>query len=178
MSASICLAIVYFFLFISVGLQLYYVHNRDIEEQSLIDSQQKSSGHDEGKETINFYESSSKNGRGEQPSSRDRSTLNTKKLFIMTCLLSCLLRLMSFCSMTIVDLSAIRRGESNLSETNPSKYDDAVTGTETFFEKAFLVLFDFPDFCVISAYCLLIVIWGEAYLQVGVVGGAISAFVV
>jgi len=39
-------------------------------------------------------------------------------------------------------------------------------GVEEFFEKAVFVLFDFPDFCFVSAYLLLVVIWAEGYLQV------------
>lgn len=163
-SASICLAIVYFILFIRVGLQLYYVDYQEINEHIHLENQkQRSSSHDNT--SVNSHDSSIKNHRNDQSAMRLRSTLTTKRLFIMTCLLSCLLRLMSFSSMTIVDLSAMRVDTRN-SETISSKYDDAITGTETFFEKAFLVLFDFPDFCIISAYCLLIVIWGEAYLQV------------
>ena len=41
----------------------------------------------------------------------------------------------------------------------------ATIPTEIFFNCAFLVLFDFPDFCCISAYMLLIVVWAEAYLK-------------
>eukprot|EP01035_Chromulina_nebulosa_P038727 gene38727-52314_t len=36
---------------------------------------------------------------------------------------------------------------------------------ENFFEKASLVLFDFPDFCCVSAYVLLIVIWADSYMK-------------
>lgn len=42
-----------------------------------------------------------------------------------------------------------------------SSYD----ATEEFFQKAELVLFDLPDFCCISAYVLLLVVWSEAYLK-------------
>lgn len=38
--------------------------------------------------------------------------------------------------------------------------------SSVFFDKALIVLFDFPDFSIISAYMLVGVAWAEAYLQV------------
>lgn len=37
--------------------------------------------------------------------------------------------------------------------------------THDFIDKASLVLFDFPDFCCISAYVLLLVVWSENIIQ-------------
>ncbi len=90
--------------------------------------------------------------------------LNTRKLFVMTCLLTSVLRFMSFASMALLDLNSV---DFKLHST--SEKDDDMNGSSTtkeFFEKALLVLFDFPDFCIISAYVLLIVVWAEAYLKV------------
>lgn len=92
--------------------------------------------------------------------------LNTRKLFVMTCLLSVVLRTMSFGSMAALDFSEIHY--SVHSDSN-QKYDDETTGNETFFEKASFVLFDFPDFCFVSAYVLLLVVWAESFLQVSLV---------
>jgi hypothetical protein len=91
--------------------------------------------------------------------------MNTRKLFVMNCLLSSILRFLSFASMTIfvwcefhVDLdSSGTTTEGDDDQYNPDKID--------FFEKASLVLFDLPDFCFISAYVLLLVVWAEAILQ-------------
>ncbi len=81
------------------------------------------------------------------------SGLNTKKLFVMNLLLMTTLRFLSFLSMAILDLDDIDADVSAYSSTN------------TFFQKAELVLFDFPDFCCISAYVLLNVVWAESFLK-------------
>lgn len=96
-------------------------------------------------------------------SQRVSGKLNTKKVFVMTILLSSLLRFMSFSSMALFDITATHY-TFNMSIVD-GKFDDNITGTEEFFEKAFIVLFDFPDFCFISAYLLLMVVWAEAYLE-------------
>lgn len=140
--ASISLAIVYFLLSIYVSIRLYFVYHGYIDESIF------------------------RKSHGSSPV--PRSTLNTKVLFVMTCLLLCLLRFMCFASMAIFDLSAIHYSvtTSGTGGSASGSFDDTITGTEEFFEKAFLVLFDFPDFCFVSAYLLLIVVWAEAYLQV------------
>lgn len=162
--ASISLAFVYLVLLIYVSYQLYLVHNDDIN--NLIASSSEQSRHNGIQspsiaQAISHHHSTGYNAL----SNSHRSTLNTKKVFIMTCLLTCLLRLMSFTSMAIFDLSAIHYS-TNTAESGVANFDDNVTGTEEFFEKSFLVLFDFPDFCIISAYSLLMVCWAESYLQV------------
>lgn len=89
--------------------------------------------------------------------------LNTRKLFVMTCLLTCILRFMSFASMTALNYDKF----DDVTNFNTAVDDgDDDSKSETFFDKASLVLFDFPDFCCVSAYGLLLVVWGEAYLQV------------
>lgn len=93
--------------------------------------------------------------------------LNTRKLYVMTLLLTVVLRFMSFLSMVLLDLQRVHyqidsagsfSDDDNTKNTNNSQEHE-------FFEKATLVLFDFPDFCCISAYVLLIVVWSETYLK-------------
>lgn len=96
--------------------------------------------------------------------SNSSSGLNTKKLFVMTCLLTAALRFMSFGSMALLDLGKVGFHMPS-SGSVLEKDDDHGPGNQDFFEKATLVLFDFPDFCCISAYVLLLVIWAEAYLK-------------
>lgn len=166
--ASISLAFLYLLLLLYVARQLYNVHYNDIDKQTLANLSFNNSN------IYNTHLQSNTNSLMPHHthyytslSDTNKSSLNTKKLFIMTLLLTCLLRLMSFTSMAIFDLSAIHYS-TNTAESNPNNefFDDSITGTEQFFEKAFLVLFDFPDFCIISAYCLLMVCWAESYLQV------------
>lgn len=90
--------------------------------------------------------------------------LNTRKLFVMTCLLTSVLRIMSFSSMAILDFANedFHIDPSSQQHTNDDGNDES---NEDFFNGAFLVLFDFPDFCGISAYMLIILVWAEAYLR-------------
>ena len=92
--------------------------------------------------------------------------LNTRKLFVMSCFLTCLLRVMSFGSLTAFNISD--RFNLKSDRYNDDVDDDAEkSGSQQFFDKSMIVLFDFPDFSIISAYMLLAVAWGEAFLQVG-----------
>jgi hypothetical protein len=86
--------------------------------------------------------------------------LNTRKLFVMSCFLTSLLRVMSFGSLTAFNI-----GNYDLSASLDGK-DDISTGRSEFFDKAMIVLFDFPDFSIISAYMLLTIIWAESFFQV------------
>lgn len=94
------------------------------------------------------------------------SKLNTRKLFVMSCLLTCVLRFLSFATMTTINYSQFDKTFS--SKTFDDDTRDFGEDSE-FFDRATLVLFDMPDFCCVSAYVLLLVVWGEAYLLVGLV---------
>lgn len=89
--------------------------------------------------------------------------LNTRKLFVMTCLLTAVLRVMSFSSMAFLDFANQNFHLNPMS--NPTNDDDDGGENNDFFNGAFLILFDFPDFCGISAYMLLILVWAESYLR-------------
>mmetsp|Transcript_14113 Transcript_14113/g.13645 ORF Transcript_14113/g.13645 Transcript_14113/m.13645 type:complete len:459 (+) Transcript_14113:474-1850(+) len=92
---------------------------------------------------------------------RSAPDMNTRKLFVMTCLLTTILRLMTFGSMTVFNYCEFHlKVPTNIEPT----HDDGPT-TDAFFEKATLVLLDVPDWCCISAYVLLIVVCAEALLQ-------------
>ncbi len=82
----------------------------------------------------------------------------------MTLLLVAVLRFMSFGSMALLDLNSVDFKLHSASDADDDSKDNSAT--KVFFEKALVVLFDFPDFCCISAYVLLIVVWAEAYLKV------------
>lgn len=87
--------------------------------------------------------------------------LNTKKLFVMNCLLASFLRFLSFLSMAIFNYLEI----SISLEPGTSGTDEDQSKLEQFFYKASIVQFDLPDFCFVSAYVLLLVVWAEAILQ-------------
>mgnify|MGYP000900433637 CR=1 FL=1 len=86
--------------------------------------------------------------------------LNIRKLFVLSCLLTSILRTMSFLSLSCFLLSDYNL-KSSLDGSN-----DLSTGKEQFFDKAMIVLFDFPDFSIISAYLLIALLWAESFLQV------------
>jgi hypothetical protein len=90
--------------------------------------------------------------------------LNTRKLFAMTCLLTSILRCMSFSSMALLCIGRVDFSMDN--NNNLFQNDDNKDSNDyTFFEKSLIVLFDFPDFCYVSAYVLLLIIWAETYLK-------------
>ncbi|CAM9693033.1 unnamed protein product [Choristocarpus tenellus] len=87
-------------------------------------------------------------------------SLDTKKLFAMSVLLSCLTRTMGFVTIGALNIQSIRiGGRGTLSATRPEDPD------QRFYDKTMMVLFDLPDFISISAFTLLAVVWAEAYLQ-------------
>lgn len=93
--------------------------------------------------------------------------LNTRKLFAMSCLLTAILRCMSFSSMVILYIGRVdfAFNTDNLTPTDNSNDDNRSADTYSFFEKSLIVLFDFPDFSYISGYVLLLIIWAETYLK-------------
>jgi hypothetical protein len=69
--------------------------------------------------------------------------------------------------MSFVSICVFNIGNFNILEklgNNDDQDDD--NKSALFFDKALVVLFDFPDFSIISAYMLLGVAWAEAFLQV------------
>ena len=86
--------------------------------------------------------------------------MNTRKLFVMTCFVTIVLRFMSFISMLGLNYSL--RNDTNIITISD---DDSINSNSKFLDKAALVLFDFPDFCCISAYVLLLVVWAENIIQ-------------
>ncbi|CAM9193138.1 unnamed protein product [Ascophyllum nodosum] len=91
---------------------------------------------------------------------RSSRSLGAKKLFTMSILLSCLTRTMGFVTIGALNLQSVRFADEGSPKS--SWRDDA---EERFYERTIMVLFDLPDFMIISAYTLLAVVWAEAYLQ-------------
>lgn len=89
--------------------------------------------------------------------------LNTRKLFVMTLLLISILRTMSFISMTLLSLGSVDFEVEQGSIRHHDDDDDSAD--KDFFNKATVALFDFPDFYLVSAYVLLLIVWAESYLK-------------
>lgn len=110
--------------------------------------------------------------------------LSTSKLFVVTLLLVSSLRFMSFLSLFLLNwadklndftisnaffgnisvfknyITTLLPYLSSSNSNSRSSYD----GLSSFFEKSLVVLFDFPDFSVHSAYFLLFIVWCDAFL--------------
>ena len=89
----------------------------------------------------------------EANATRSDIKVNTKKLFVVACLVVCILRVISFTSITIINYNFTGR------------LDEAISGPASLSDKVNIVLFDLPDFFCVSAYVLLLVVWAEAYLK-------------
>lgn len=97
-----------------------------------------------------------------------RAEMNTKKMFVMTCFLVTILRFVSFASITVMNFQNFHFASLDLSTTEVSTSDasnPSGSALTSLYDKANIVLFDLPDFCCISAYVLLLVVWAEAYLK-------------
>jgi hypothetical protein len=84
--------------------------------------------------------------------------LNTRKLLTMSCFLTSILRVMSFTTITTFAV-----GELDLKSSLEGD-DISENGKEEFFDKSMIVLFDLPDFSIISAYMLIVIVWAESFL--------------
>jgi len=88
----------------------------------------------------------------EANATRSDIKVNTKKLFVVACLVVTVLRVVSFTSITLL----------NSHNFTLDAGDDSATSLS---DKIEMVLFDLPDFFCVSAYVLLLVVWAEAYLK-------------
>ncbi|CAN0362280.1 unnamed protein product, partial [Hapterophycus canaliculatus] len=79
----------------------------------------------------------------------------------MSVLLLCLTRTMGFVTIGALNMQSV--GFEGVASYRRSWTNDP---DERFYEKTMLVLFDLPDFMIVSAYTLLAVVWAEAFLQV------------
>lgn len=43
--------------------------------------------------------------------------------------------------------------------------DDVVDQNQAFYDKAVIVLFDLPDYIIVSTYVLMILVWAECFLE-------------
>lgn len=92
--------------------------------------------------------------------------MNSRKLFVMTLLLTAIVRCMSFTSMTLLSLGSVDfQIEAGMTTNNDDDDNSNMSNDEDFFNKATIALFDFPDFYYISAYVLLLIVWSEMYLK-------------
>uniref|UniRef100_A0A7S1XQN0 THH1/TOM1/TOM3 domain-containing protein n=1 Tax=Phaeomonas parva TaxID=124430 RepID=A0A7S1XQN0_9STRA len=85
--------------------------------------------------------------------------LDTQKLFVVTLLLTCVLRTLSFVGLTSLAVQSIEYGGDDNDDTGERDED------EEFYEKAVLVMFDLPDYTIVTAYLLLVIVYAETFLH-------------
>lgn len=92
---------------------------------------------------------------------------NTKKMFVVTCFAVTVLRFVSFASMTALNYHnfGLLPGGGTQEQQQGDDGDAASRHSKSLYDKLSIVLFDLPDFCCVSAYVLLLVVWAEAYLK-------------
>ena len=104
-------------------------------------------------------------GRLRQLHSVAGNHLDTQKLFVVTLLLTCLLRTLSFLGITILCVESIDVYDEDR-DTDEDVIDGGAEDTdEAFYEKAVLTMFDLPDFTIVTAYLLLVIVYAETYLH-------------
>lgn len=85
-----------------------------------------------------------------------RRQFNTKHLFLVSMTTTCCLRLMCFAGFCLLDASELSAGGVTSSSVVSSQLDTYAT--------VVAILFDLPDFMLISTYVLLVIVWAEAFL--------------
>ena len=102
--------------------------------------------------------------------------LGLKKLLVVSIILLCLVRIMTFIGVTAMDIANVTAHYS----PNPSKYHndrESRIGTSTaqfqsstsdnqnFYDSSMTILFDLPNAIVVSTFVLLTLVWAECFLQ-------------
>jgi len=90
---------------------------------------------------------------------RINPSLCFKKLLILSILLVCVIRIMSFVGVTAMDIANVRAHYS------PSPSTLAQGRTQRFYDASMTILFDLPNTIVVSTYLLLFFVWCECFLQ-------------
>ncbi|TFJ81404.1 hypothetical protein NSK_007365 [Nannochloropsis salina CCMP1776] len=93
--------------------------------------------------------------------------MNTTKLFVLSVLLSCGMRCLSFIALGAFSVQsiAIDNDASGRASSPSSSWSSTQDPDTQFYEKALLILFNLPDFVFVSAYVLLALVWAEAFIQ-------------
>ena len=84
--------------------------------------------------------------------------LDTKKLFVMSVWLACVVRVMSFVGLGALQIANV---QVNYSMSSYDGGDDDRDENQAFYDKAVIVLFDLPDYVIISTYVLMTLVWAE-----------------
>ena len=98
-----------------------------------------------------------------------RRDLDTKKLLLMSLWVACFVRVMTFVGLGALSIAnvnvnyAMKDGGS--SSEGKSEDDDTLSSYQDFYDKSVNVLFDLPDYIIVSTYVLLTMVWAECFLH-------------
>mmetsp|Transcript_5154 Transcript_5154/g.6829 ORF Transcript_5154/g.6829 Transcript_5154/m.6829 type:complete len:358 (+) Transcript_5154:116-1189(+) len=95
--------------------------------------------------------------------------LNTQKLLVVSVATVCILRIMSFIGVALMDVANVRAHYA----LQPTGYHIHTNSTiaeprdknQSFYDSSMTVLFDLPNAIVVSTYVLLTLVWVECFLQ-------------
>ncbi|GMH97181.1 hypothetical protein TrVE_jg6284 [Triparma verrucosa] len=90
--------------------------------------------------------------------------LDTKKLFVMSVWLACVVRVMSFVGLGALQIASVQVNYSMDNAVSDGD-DDSVDQNQAFYDKAVIVLFDLPDYIIVSTYILMVLVWAECFLE-------------
>ena len=88
------------------------------------------------------------------------------KLLVLSVLLVCVVRMMTFIGITAMDIANVRAHYSLQPAKISYDRDSALeTKNQNFYDASMTVLFDLPNAIVVSTYVLLTLVWAECFLQ-------------
>lgn len=90
---------------------------------------------------------------------------DTTKMFVISVLLSCGMRFLSWVAIGSLSMQSIEIDDSNDNQPSSADSSEPPDPDAEFYQKALLVLVNLPDFMIISAYVLLALVWAEAFIQ-------------
>ena len=76
----------------------------------------------------------------------------------MSVWLACVVRVMSFVGLGALQIANV---QVNYSMASYDGEDDDKDENQAFYDKAVIVLFDLPDYVIISTYVLMMLVWAE-----------------
>ena len=88
--------------------------------------------------------------------------MDTKKLFVMSVWLACVIRVMSFVGLFALQMANIK---VHYSLGSVDDGDESGDKNQKFYDKAVVVLFDLPDYIIVSAHVLMTMVWAECFMH-------------
>jgi len=94
------------------------------------------------------------------------SHLGLKKLLVLSVILVCVIRSMTFIGLVLMDVADVKAHylPSNASVEIPSNHNSK-DRHQSFYDASMIILFDLPNGMFVSTYILLGIVWSECFIQ-------------